>query len=208
MRVVGYLATSMAGAAAASAGFVLALSSGATTAFDAEPNPAIMPVNVSTPMESEDPTSFWWLYPQGLLGSGTSPGSGAWTFTAPAPNALWRPSASSDPLARRCGLICNGAAGTAEHPDGQPGGWLIGSGGTGGTGGAGGVGGHGGTAEARYRLTTSTTAVCRGTGSRVPGASRAAREAPAAPTVQAGPAALAGQDEPAAREATARNAGT
>lgn len=48
----------------------------------------------------------------------------------------------------RCGLICNGADGTAENPNGGNGGWLFGSGGAGwnstDVGVAGGNGGHGG----------------------------------------------------------------
>jgi hypothetical protein len=111
LRFVDYLATSMVGAAAASAGIVVALSTGSAMTLGAEPHPAIMPVNVSTPLEPEDHASLRWLYPRGGLGSGTpSPESGASTATTRALNALWRPCASSDPLARRCGLICKGVA--------------------------------------------------------------------------------------------------
>lgn len=55
---------------------------------------------------------------------------------------------SSLTIGGRCGLICNGADGTAENPDGGNGGWLFGNGGAGWNstvvGVAGGNGGHGG----------------------------------------------------------------
>ena len=64
-----------------------------------------------TPVEDE-----WWL---DLIGSSATPNSP--TLAAVAVSNLDLP----------CGLICNGAAGTEDHPDGQAGGLLIGNGGNG-----------------------------------------------------------------------------
>jgi hypothetical protein len=75
--------------------------------------------------------TFWWLSDHGLVGPAAA--------GTPTPLALL--AAQPDPLSGPCGLICNGAAGTAAHPDGQAGGLLFGSGGAGFNGGAGGAAG-------------------------------------------------------------------
>ena len=70
---------------------------------------------------------FWWLNDSsGLIGS---------SFAAPAPNALLAasPSLFGDLglFGNSCGLVCDGAAGTIENPNGQNGGILFGDGGAG-----------------------------------------------------------------------------
>ena len=65
----------------------------------------------------------WWLLDNSgnaLFGS---------SFQAPTPNALL--SANQTIFGNSCGLVCNGADGTAVNPNGQNGGILFGSGGNG-----------------------------------------------------------------------------
>ena len=111
------------------------------------------------PIEDE-----WWL---DLIGSSA------------APNAPALAAAAISNLDLPCGLICNGADGTEEHPDGQAGGLLIGNGGdgwdsdtagvAGGRGGNGGLligdGGNGGYgADAPYEAGAKTDATAGGDG--------------------------------------------
>ena len=88
----------------------------------------------------------WWL---NLFGGSAAPAAAA----KPTTNALL--SANVSIFGGHCGLVCNGASGTAANPNGQSGGLLFGTGGSGynsttagvagGNGGSGGLfGGNGG----------------------------------------------------------------
>ena len=121
---------------------------------------------MGTPLPLAPIEDQWWL---DLIGSSAAP-------DAPALAA-----AAISNLDLPCGLICNGADGTEEHPDGQAGGLLIGNGGNGwdsdtagvagGRGGNGGLligdGGNGGYgADALYEAGVKTDATAGGDGGR------------------------------------------
>ncbi|WP_409347374.1 PGRS repeat-containing protein, partial [Mycolicibacterium mucogenicum] len=101
----------------------MAIPPGAVDALTASPR-AVELTDFSFPLApAQDPNNpLWWL--TGLFGANASP---------PGPKALIKPFAPTtpDPLDSPCGLICNGAAGTAAHPNGQAGGILFGDGGAG-----------------------------------------------------------------------------
>ena len=157
-----YLAAGVTGSAMVGIGVLLACPPGAPSPTTADIQLATWGTPLPlTPVEDE-----WWL---DLIGSSATPNSP--TLAAVAVSNLDLP----------CGLICNGAAGTEDHPDGQAGGLLIGNGGNGwdsttagvagGRGGNGGFfigdGGNGGFgADAEYGAEGKTDATAGGDGGR------------------------------------------
>lgn len=128
-----------AGAALVGAGFLLAAPPGAAGPVST----VIQLASVDSPMPlAPSNGTSWWLDIFGPKAAAPA---------AVAPNALIKATAQ----AKSCGLVCNGADGTAANPDGQNGGLLWGNGGNGwnattpgangGNGGMGGLfGGNGG----------------------------------------------------------------
>ncbi|WP_445169747.1 PGRS repeat-containing protein [Mycolicibacterium sp. Dal123E01] len=123
------------------------------------PEPPHSPPVTLTLVDYEVPlgpaTEPWWLGGHhALVGPAAAP-----ALPAPVANMLVVGAYHS------CGLICNGAHGTAEHPNGQNGGLLFGNGGNGfdgGSGGNAGLLGNGGTGGAA--LTAGLTGGNGGTG--------------------------------------------
>ena len=109
-----YLAAGVSGSMMVGIGLLLASSPGAPTSVTA--NVQLASVGAPLPLTpgSDDE---WWL---DLIGSGGAPS-----------NTTLAAAAAISNLDLPCGLVCNGADGTEEHPDGQAGGLLIGNGGNG-----------------------------------------------------------------------------
>src|SRR6185312_1437126 len=115
-----FVTTGVAGAAMVGAGLMLAAAPGAplTTAIELASVDSVLAPPLSP--ANDDP---WWL-----LGNSGNALFGS-SVQAPTPNALI--SANRTLFGNSCGLVCNGAAGTIENPNGQNGGILFGNGGAG-----------------------------------------------------------------------------